>query len=193
MMKTLLLLLLLLGSPAQAQTLPPEPAECYVTSGARGYTMGQTPDGTYGAWWCLDTVTADWKMAFVFARTNYVLVHPQVPAGTSDLDTLKAYWVANVTLGCNAADAAITRLCDAAHNAALDTRPLPPFIVRPNGLALTRPTYPVVNGVRSTTSNGTVPILDPYGRATGCNPVERLGNYMRVKSTPGTVALCSAG
>jgi hypothetical protein len=177
---------------ATAAHAAPEPPSCWLVTNAKGYTVGSSDAGQFAAWWCPDGA-GDWDMALLVSRSGYTLKHPTLPAGASPAATADAYWRANVAVDCFTviADAAMSGLCDRAWDAGRLTRPLPPFIVRPNGTALTRPTYPVINGVRSTLSNGTVPILDAHGRPTACDPVQKLGSYMRVKRTPDLVALCS--
>ncbi len=189
-MKRFLFALLLLCGFAHAGTVPSP--SCFVVSGASGYTMGTTEDGRHSAWWCLRG-DGDWSMALLVMKAGYVLIHPVVAATATPVETALAYWNANVTERCFVTnpDEAVHRLCDAAYSAGLGTRPLPPFVVRTNGVAPTRPTYPVVNGVRSMTSNGVVLVRDAQGRPTPCNPAQKLGSYMQVKRTPDLVALCS--
>lgn len=191
MKRFLLGFLLLLCGPTVMSMTVPSPS-CFVVSGAAGYTMGTTEDGRHSAWWCLRG-HGDYEMALLVMKAGYVLIHPTVPVAATPVETALAYWNANVTESCFVTnpDEAVHRLCDAAYSAALATRPLPPFVVRTNGTALTRPTYPVVNGVRSLTSNGVVSVRDARGRPTPCNAAQKLGSYMQVKRTPDLVALCS--
>lgn len=162
--------------------------------------MGSTDAGRFGAWWCPGE-WGDWRAALLVMRTGYALKHPAVSAATSPASVAEAYWRANVSGDCLAvdlanSDPAMHGLCVAAYNAARATRPLPPYIVRSNGAYATRPTYPVVAGVRSKTSNGTVPIKDAAGRPTACNKAQTIKEgssmYMQVKRTVDTVALCAA-
>lgn len=185
-----LLPLLLCSVSAFAQT----PPSCWIVSTAAGYTRGSTEHGQFAAWWCPDA-HGDWSRVTLAMRTGYTLQHPTLPASASPADVAAAYWRANVGFNCAVPrrnDPPLLALCDAAANAANDTRPLPPYVVRTNGTAATRPTYPLVAGVRGTVSNGSVPVLDAGGRPTACNPAEKVGSYMQVKRRPGTVALCSA-
>lgn len=193
------LLLAAQQTPAQVPAAP-EPPTCWVVTDARGYTMGSTDAGRYGAWWC-PGAWGDWSLALLVMRTGYALKHPAASAATSPASVAEAYWRANVAIDCfapdlDATDPAMYGLCSAAYTAARATRPLPPYIVRNNGGYSTRPTYPVVAGVRSKTSNGTVPIKDAGGRPTACNRAQTIkegsSTYMQVKRTVDTVALCTA-
>jgi hypothetical protein len=195
MKRTLALILAAAALHANAATTPPD---CWTVSGATGYTMTTTDDGVIAAWWCPDSF-GDWSLVTLTMRAGYVLKHPAIPASAAATDIALAYWKENVTIDCavptpTQADA---NLCNAAKAAGLKTRPAPQFVVRPNGTAKTRPTYPLAGGVRGTVSNGSVDVIDATGRPTACNPAEKLvvgsSTYMQVKRTPGTVALCKAG
>jgi hypothetical protein len=194
MLRTLVWLALWVA--CQAQALPPAPS-CWTVNGAVGYSMGKSSEGMYAAWWCPDAA-GDWALFTLIMRTDYVLKHPATLPGAAPADVALAYWRENVTIDCGAPVPTQTdaNLCNAARTAGMATRPPPAFVVRPNGTAKTRPTYPLVAGVRGTVSNGTVSILDATGRATACNPNEKIGTgastYMQVKGIPGTVALCKA-
>lgn len=198
-----LLAILLLAGAAHAQQPPtqaPEPPNCWVVTDARGYTIGSTDAGRFGAWWC-PGAWGDWALARLVVRTGYALKHPAVSAATSPASVAEAYWRANVATDClapglAASDPAMYGLCAAAHTAALATRPLPPWIVRPNGSYATRPMYDLVGGVRSKTASGSVLIRDATGRPTACNHAVRVvegGNvYAQIPHVePVRVALCS--
>lgn len=150
-------------------------------------------DWKFAAWWTVAS-HGDYGLCSLVARADYVILHPILPATASIPERVAAYYAANVKGSCADAepDKALLYACDVAWLTAGSTRPAPPYAVRSNGTSKTRPTYPVVNGVRGTFSNGSVPIKDDSGRATACDQSERVGNYMRVKRVPGTVALCAA-
>lgn len=187
----LFLTLLLLASQASAQPTPPT---CSPITTAKGFTAAAFTIGKMAAYWCPDA-WGDWTMVTQAARSDYTLKHPTW--GATPAAIVEAYWRENVTVNCAApGDGDLALLCAEARHAALQTRPLPPYIVRVNGTSATRPTYPVVAGVRSKTSNGSVPIRDARGRPVACNAAQSVkegsSTYMQVKRTANTVALCGA-
>ena len=195
----LFLLLAFIGS-AQAQIAGSrlEPPSCFLTNGARGYTMQMQDSGDLDAsWWCPDG-WGDWRMFRLAQRSGTVIAHPVPAFLTLDVEQVgAAYWKANVKQTCDGTtDVKLIDLCAAAMRRGLQTLPPPPYVVRTNGSYATRPTYPVVNGVRSTVSNGTVQIRDADGRGVACNPAQAIregsSTYMQVKRTLNTVALCTA-
>lgn len=182
------LLLTILGGPAHAA--------CWPGVTTVGTVASSIAEGRYVGGWAIGT-DGDYAFCLVASRNDYALRHPAIATGLTPSEIAAAYWQANVAGDCSSgtADRVLLAVCDAAYFAGAGTRPPPPHAVRPNGTYLTRPTYPVLAGVRSKTSNGSVPIKDATGRATACDPAETLREgssiYRRVKATPGTVALCT--
>jgi hypothetical protein len=184
-----LLLIFALALPAQAQT-DQQKRDCFSQRAGEVASIGLS--GAWSGFWCPDGI-GDWRAVVMAAPLGYRVEMPTSAAGTP-ADVAVAYWNANVKVPC--ADASIVSLCNAAKTALEATRPLPPWIVRPNGSYTTRPIYDLVNGVRSKTASGSVNIKDASGRPMACNyavrVVEGSSVYAQIPNVePVRVALCS--
>lgn len=199
-MKIILLIVALLFSfSAQAQFAGSRltPPACFLMNGAAGFALKKVPETGHGhvTWWCPND-WGDWRLYRLVWVAGTPIVHPS--ARGADAEQVGGdYWRINVKQTCDSTiDVVLIDLCATAMRHAWTTLPLPPYVVRSNGSYATRPTYPVVNGVRSKSSNGSVLVKSADdGRPTACNPVQTIregsSTYMQVKRTVNTVALCS--
>lgn len=143
----------------------------------------------FGMW--RDTCTG--KVAGQFF--NYSDVLQLVSAGIKSSDAANAYAKTQPVEEYTAAELTFRRLSLAVWN---DAPPVPvkQYVVAKNGAALTRPVYPVVNGVRKTTKSADIAVGQP------CDAKLTLGQYMSVEGQPaygkatllpaGSVSLCEA-
>lgn len=124
----------------------------FVSGKFEGPEGGSVTKGQYAGWWCElpGEPRGQWRMAALWGGLNYVVIHPDIPAGSTMAQIAAAYWTANVKLlpeppteqwqiNMNAAivtDLSRTRPA---------TPPAPVWVVAASALG-SRPLYEVVNG-----------------------------------------------
>lgn len=157
-------------------------------------TLRLSTDGGVAWWYCSDGFT--WRRQWAAATTaklfdGTVLDGVQLALRSSDpLTALNEFTKANADLAISSPT--LTALwCPHWPAIVANTPPPVRYVVKPNGTYLTRPTYPFVDGVRGTTSNGKVSILTDL-KPTPCDctsrSVEGSSTYCGVAAA--SLALC---
>lgn len=175
------------ADPVPAPPVAPVSAQppCYPSSvGGTGspYVVGITVDGGYIGWWC--PIDGGWEPFVLVSLPGYVIKHP--PFNPDVLKLAKAYWDENVR------DLEMTPelvvLSQLASNALVGVKPAAvTWVVAKNGDKTTRPSFAVVNGVRSFSSKTTVAVGAPCDMSTKL--VEGAVTFGGVG--PSLVAVCS--
>jgi len=188
MRRLILLLLALLPSVVWAQCAPAE-----VKGSGTPAVLEPNAAGVAVAWWCPGTFTP--TLALYAVRWD-ALTDPMrsqlsaLPGATSPAAAIEQMRIAHATTPLS--DDALRAIWEPARARILASRPADTvWLVARNGTTLTRPSYPVTDGVRSTIASAVRATVDMTCGCMRLRVVEGTSTYCAFDGASALVALCT--